>query len=447
MTFEEFKQAVIAAAKALGVTDYELYYSSGADTSVEGYKHEISEFSSSVDGGVCFRCVADGRVGYASTEALSEAEAASLVRRAAENARTLESEEAALLAPGGLEYESHPVEEYPLPDSGELVRTVLELQDKLLAADPMVLDNSQSAAFAGVSTVAICNSRGLDVSFTSRSAGLMVGPIVGDGSEMSDGYKVKRGDLSKIDRDEVIKEAVDKAKSKLGAGTPATGAMPVVFSPDAMASLLATFSSSFSSEMAQKDLSALRGKEGEVIASPAVTLIDDPFYPETAMIPFDAEGMPAHRKNVIEKGRLLTLLYNLQTAAKAGRETTGNAAKGGYASKIGVRPFTMYVEPGTMTEEELLKKAGNGVYINSLGGLHAGADPISGDFSLQSGGFLIENGEKTKPIKSFTVAGNFFGLLKQITEVADNIEPPRSGGTTGFCSPSVLVDGLTIAGK
>jgi PmbA protein len=94
-----------------------------------------------------------------------------------------------------------------------------------------------------------------------------------------------------------------------------------------------------------------------------------------------------------------------------------------------------------------LEKAENGVYINALGGLHAGANVISGDFSLQSAGFRIENGQKTKPVKSFTVAGNFFDLLKHIQAVSDTVELPMAMGNPCFGSPSVLVDGLTIAGK
>jgi PmbA protein len=111
---------------------------------------------------------------------------------------------------------------------------------------------------------------------------------------------------------------------------------------------------------------------------------------------------------------------------------------------VGIRPFTLYLEAGSVSEEEMLKKAENGVYINSLGGLHAGANPVSGDFSLQSAGFLIEDGKKTARVKSFTVAGNFYDLLENIICVADNLEFPGMG-TVG--SPSVLVEGLSVAGK
>ena len=159
---------------------------------------------------------------------------------------------------------------------------------------------------------------------------------------------------------------------------------------------------------------------------------------------FDAEGSPVYTKKLVECGKLNTLLYNLKTAAVAGKETTGNASKAGYSASVGISPFTFYLQPGETSEEELLKQAGSGVYINSLGGLHAGADPISGDFSLQSAGFMIENGVKVTAVKSFTVAGNFYELLKNIRTVASNLEMPGMGR---FGAPSVLVDGLSIAGK
>ena len=189
-------------------------------------------------------------------------------------------------------------------------------------------------------------------------------------------------------------------------------------------------------------------KSFTAIASEAVTLVDDPFHKENPEpINFDAEGSPTHKKAVIENGVLNTLLYNLKTAAVAGKKTTGNASKAGYDSSVGIRPFTMYLAGGELTPDELLQKAGNGVYINSLGGLHAGANPITGDFSLQSAGFMIENGVKTRAVKSFTVAGNFYDMLKNITALADNCHLPQAMGATAFGAPSVLVDGLSVAGK
>ena len=448
MDYQSFKAAVIAACADFGITEYELYYQSGSDTTIGVFAHEINEFSSSEGGGVCFRCIVNGKMGYASTQALNETEAKAIVARAADNAACLETEEAVFLCEGGKEYKTLDKKSYDLPTTEEMIRIALETQEKIYAADPMVIDGCQTQVIAESSEVAIYNSKGLDLTYSNKVSGMVVAAVVSDGKEMSDSYEIKLGKLDTIDTDTLTKKAALDAKRKLGGEPPASGAMPVIFNPDAMCSLLGVFSSIFSSESAQKGLSALAGKEGEVIAAPCVTLVDDPFHAEnSAPMNFDGEGCPTYTKKVIESGRLNTLLYNMKTAAVAGRETTGNASKAGYDAPVGIRPFTMYLENGTMTEEALLQKAENGVYITELGGLHAGANPISGDFSLQSSGFKIENGQKTDYIKSFTVAGNFYELLKNIAALADNCHLPRAMGSTAFGAPSVLVNGLSVAGK
>lgn len=448
MDYQGFKQAVIAQAEALGLTEYELYYQAGNSTNVGIFQHEVAEFSAAEAGGVCFRCIVNGRMGYSSTQALSAEEAAAIVKQAADNAAVLESDEEVFLCEGGKDYEPLALTPYPLPDTEALIAAALDTQEKLYAADAAVVDGSLTTAISEHSEIAIFNSKGLDLHYENNVSGLVVNAVVSDGTEMADDYKIKLGQLSALDTGALTAKAVERAKRKLGGGVAPTAVCPVVFDPEAMSSLLEAFSGIFSSENAQKGLSQLAGKEGEVIAAPCVTLVDDPFYKDNPMpIPFDAEGCPTRRKSIIEKGRLNTLLYNLKTAAVAGRETTGNAAKARYDSAVAVRPFTMYLAPGEHTEEELLAMAGEGVYINSLGGLHAGADPISGDFSLQSAGFLIREGKKGDYVKSFTVAGNFYDLLKGITAVADNMELPDATGMTAFGAPSVLAEGLSIAGK
>ena len=448
MTFQEFKKLVIAACEETGIAEYELYYQAGSSVSVDTFRHEINEFSSSYTGGVCFRCIVDGKMGYASTEALNEEQAKAIVAKAADSAAVLEAEEQVFLGEGGQEYEELAIKPYELPTTEELISTVLEVEKKIYAADPAVVDGSQANGIIEQSEVAIYNSKGLDLQYRNNASGLVVVGVVSNGKEMSNDFQIKLGKLNEIDTDELVKKAVEDAKVKLGGEPAPTGQYPVVFDSGAMSSILGVFSSVFSSEAAQKGLSRLGDAEGQVIAAPIVTLVDDPFHPENPEpINFDAEGSPTHKKNVIEKGVLNTLLYNLKTAAVAGKKTTGNASKAGYDSPVGLRPFTMYLENGDLTEEELLAKAGNGVMITSLGGLHAGADPISGDFSLQSSGFMIRDGKKCEYVKSFTVAGNFYDLLKNITALADNCRLPRAMGMTTFGAPSVLVDGLTIAGK
>lgn len=448
MDFNAFKDAVIAACVDLGITEYELYYQAGESTSVDTFQHGINQFTASRDGGVCFRCIVNGKMGYASTEELSVRQARAVVTRAADNASVLEAEEAVFLGEGGQAYEDLEVRPYDLPSTEELISTVLAVQEKIYAADPAVIDGSQTQGVLETSEIAIYNSKGLDLRYQNSVSGLVVAGVVSDGKEMSDDYKIKLGKLDTIDTDELVKKVVDGAKEKLGGDVAPTGQYPVIFDPEAMSSLLSAYSSVFSSENAQKGLSKLADAEGRVIAAPIVTLVDDPFHRENPEpIHFDAEGSPTHCKKVIENGVLNTLLYNLKTAAVAGKKTTGNASKSGYDAPVAVRPFTMYLAGGDVTEEELLRMAGNGVYINSLSGLHAGADDISGDFSLQSAGYMIENGRKTAYVKSFTVAGNFYDLLKNVKALANNCHLPNAMGKTAFGSPSVLVEGLSIAGK
>ena len=448
MNFQEFKNLVIAECENAGITEYELYYQAGSSVSVDTFRHAINEFSSSQSGGVCFRCIVGGKMGYASTEALNAEQAKAIVAKAADSAAILEAEEQVFLGVGGQEYEQLQVNAYELPSTEELINTVLAVEEKLYAADPAVIDGCQAEGILDHSEIAIYNSKGLDLYHSSNASGLVVVGVVSNGQEMANDFQVKLGKLDTLDTDALVKKAVDGAKQKLGGEPAPTGQYPVVFDPHAMSSLLQVYSSIFSSEAAQKGLSRLGDAEGQTIAAPIVTLVDDPFHPENPEpINFDAEGSPTHKKNVIEKGELKTLLYNLKTAAVAGKKTTGNASKAGYDAAVGLRPFTMYLENGDLTEEELLAKAGNGVMITSLGGLHAGADPISGDFSLQSAGFMIRDGKKCEYVKSFTVAGNFYDLLKNITALANNCQLPMAMGKTAFGAPSVLVEGLSVAGK
>ena len=447
MIFNEFKQAVIAKCNESGIAEYELYYQVGGSTEVGVFMHEINEFSSSLDGGVCFRCIVDGKMGYASTQAMDAAEAAAIVERAMDNARTLESEDVVFLGEGGQKYEPLELKTYDLPSTEELISTALKTQESLYANEG-VIDGCQSQCFMQQSKIAIVNSKGLDLSYENSAAGLVTVAVVTNGKEMENNFEFKLGQLSTIDIDALTKKATEGALKKLGGEVAPTGQYPVVFNPEAMCSLLGVFASTFSSEAAQKGLSKLADKEGQVIASEIVTLVDDPFHKDNPEpMNFDAEGSPTHRKNIIEKGVLNTLLYNLKTAHKAGKKTTGNASKAGYTSAVGISPFTMYLAGGEMTEEELLQKVGNGVYITDLSGLHAGANAISGDFSLQSAGYMIENGVKTTYVKSFTVAGNFYELLKNITAVANNSQLPRAMGKTAIGAPTTWVSGLSIAGK
>lgn len=254
------------------------------------------------------------------------------------------------------------------------------------------------------------------------------------------GFKLLWGySLEDVDAIAVEDGCANDALDKLGAGRLASGARSVVIKNNAMADLLSTFCSVFSADNAQKGMSLLAGREGTRIASECVTLIDDPLMPwGLGSCPFDREGAATVTKSLIEGGVLHTLLHNRKTAKKAGVKTTGNAAGSGR-----VAPSNLYIKPGEKTTDMLLEQMGNGLLITELSGLHAGANPISGDFSLLSRGFEVVGGKAVRAVEQFTVAGNFYRLLESITAVADDLL--FEGSPVG--SPSVAVTSLNIAGE
>lgn len=448
MTYQEFKEAVIRYAGENGIADYELYYEGGWSDSVEIYKEEVKGYTTEENMGVCFRCIIGGKAGYASTENLTEEEARSLVSRALENAGSIESEEECFIHKKGDSYAACEQNDSPRPSGAELVETALALQKELYRADRRVVDGTQAYIVYGSQKYALCNSNGLDLEDEFSMANSYGMAIVEDNGEMYDGFKVKDGrTIQELDLKEIAGEAVEEAVSTIGAGSIPSGKYTVVFSNKAMATLLATYSSVFSAEQAQKGMSLLKDKEGEKIAADIVTITDDPRYKDSMVKrTFDGEGVAAYAKNVVENGVLATLLHNLKTAAKAGVKSTGNASKASYSSVVGVSPFTFYLRPSQgegSALEDIFRAAGEGLYITDLEGLHAGANPVSGDFSLSSKGFLITEGKKGAPVKNITVSGSFFELLKKVEIIGNDLELLRGK----FGSPAILVRDMAVAGK
>lgn len=447
MIYNEFKELVVNNAKALGLEEYELYYASEEELELTATNDEISEYSTLVSGGVCFRCIVDGKMGYASTELLNEDMARSIVKKAIDNAMTIESEDKVFISDGKDEYKS-------VNENFDIHYTAEDYKKKLLGTyqtlkskcDAVKLAESQ--AVTSKSIVSICNSNGVDLSSTRELCLFGVSTVVegDDGDEMGTKYLVSQN--SDLDFEKGIDESLEDAKSMLGATVPDTGIYDVVISSEAMRSILSAFSTVFFASSVQRGLSSLKGKIGSKIAADCVTLVDDPFCEDSKVqAAFDAEGCATSYKEVIKEGNLVTFLYNMKTAQIDGVKTTGNASKAGYDSAVSTMPYSFYIQPSDTSEDKLLEATSNGIYVKSVSGLHAGANDVTGDFSLISTGFIIENGKKTTPIKPFTISGNFYELLQKVELVADNLKFSMPRNTTAFGSPSVLVREISVAGK
>ena len=447
MKFEEMKQILVDAAERAGLTEYEIYYQMEESISAETLKDEISSFASSVGGGVCFRCIVDGKMGYASGELMTADALEELVQKAMSNARCIDSEDEVFIFAGSPAYAKLSERDVKLNDAAAVRDTALSLQRALYAQNEKVTDGTQTCALTVTTEIAMYNSHGLSLSNLVGMSGAYVNPVVRDGEEAQENFEFGEGTSYEALK-ELPAKGVQGALDKLGAGTIASGKYDAVFDGTQFRQFLSTFSPVFSAKNAQLGLSLLAGKEGETLAAPCVTLIDDPIREGAAMqTPFDGEGVATARRNVIEGGVLKTLLYDLTTAKKAGIASTGNGQKGSYASPVSIAPYNFSIAAGDATEEALFAAVGNGIYITECKGFHAGANAVTGDFSIESAGFMIRDGKRAEPIKSFTVAGNFFELLKQIDRLGNDVKWGIPGGFTVFGSPNVLVKGVSIAGK
>ena len=139
-------------------------------------------------------------------------------------------------------------------------------------------------------------------------------------------------------------------------------------------------------------------------------------------------------------------MHNLKTAHKQGVQTTANASRPGYAASVSVAPSNFCIQPGEADLDGMLEKLGEGLLITELQGMHAGANPITGDFSLAAKGFAVRGGRLAGAVNQITVAGNFYELLLNVEAVGADFEFQYPGASC-FGSPTLLVSKLSVAGK
>lgn len=449
MNYNDFKKCVMDAALEKGLAEYELYYTESEDLGASAMLHEIQKFTTAVDAGACFRCIFDGKMGYASTELFTEEEAIRIVEAAIQNAIAIESEDMVFIHEAGDTYQEVEKVDVTEPTGAQLIELVRTLEESLYTKDNRVVEGSQTFASFGRVRTALCNSKGLDLSCEYACSDLIATVIVSEqGAKYSQG-EIQVGDFSELDAEKLANITVEKALANIGTESVNSGIYNIVLAKDVVTSLFATFCSIFSADAAQHGLSLFAGKEGEQVANELVTIVDDPFCKDTCIrMPFDGEGVATYTKNIVEHGTLCTLMHNLTTAHKAGVKSTGNGRKSGYASGVNIMPYNFYIaKGGAGTCEDIFKTIGTGIYITELNGLHAGANAVTGDFSLASEGFWIEDGEKRHAVKNFTISGNFYELLHKISLVGDDLEFQAPNGGCCFGSPTIMIKDISVAGK
>lgn len=444
MRFDEFKKQVFENALALGCQSAELFMRDCEDTTVQVRDQKVESHTYSHTVGAALRVKFEGRDGYFYTESFLDPKQAA--QKALDNARFASCEE-------------HPMNTecpcaYNMPEcddtaervsTGDMIDIALDTEKYALDTDESIKRVQYNMVTKSQQTTVIANTFGLEGAYTNSVIASFFSPVAEKGEEKKSGFTFSAGADVRSPKNTAMR-GVQLALSKFGASSVPTGSYKIIIQGKAMADLLATFSPQFCADNAQKGLSPLQNKEGQTVAAKCVNLTDDPFF-KALPRPFDDEGSLSQVTPLIREGKLETLLHNLKTAKKAGCKTTANACRPGLSSPIGVGCTNLILEEGQSSLENMLRVMDNGLLICELSGLHAGAEPVTGDFSLLASGFEVKDGKISRPVEGITVAGTFAMLLQSIETVGNDTFVSEPSGSV-FASPSVYIpSGIKVSGE
>jgi PmbA protein len=245
--------------------------------------------------------------------------------------------------------------------------------------------------------------------------------------------------VSLEDPESVGKEAARRTLAKLGARKIETTRAPVIFDPDVARGLVGTFAGCILGGSIWRKASYLMEREGTVVASDLVTIVDDPLIPRApGSRPFDGEGLASRRNQVVEAGVLRTFLCDWYSARKLGRSSTASAGRSG--GSIGSTTTNFVLKAGTTPPEAILSSTPRGLYVTELMGF--GFNPVTGDFSRGASGFWIENGERAFPVSEVTISSTLDAMLKGIDAVGTDLVLK-----TSTAAPTLRVADMTISGN
>jgi PmbA protein len=437
--------AAAAVAAARGDEAVEAYAEETRHTEVRAHRAEVEGLTFSESRGVGVRLIAGGRLGYSYAADPSLDEVREAVARARENA-TFASEDEHNVLPAAAAAEPLPSlfrETLAATPTARKVEMTLELERLATSSDERVRKVDHTEIGDAVSRVAIASTTGVDAEYARTDCWAVVEALAEEGDETQAGWSFRVGrDLDELPWRDVAAEAVERASRILGASKPPTARVPVVFDPFAASAFLGVLAGALSAEAVQKGRSLFADLAGERVGSELFTLVDDGRLLEgPAASPFDDEGVATGRTELFQEGVLTAFLHNSYTAHRGGTTSTGNARRAGYKSVPGVGTSNFYLQAGGTPVAKLLARADGGVLIQDVSGVHSGANPISGEFSVGATGLRIGGGTLGAPLREMTVASTLPEMLAGITAVGDDLRFFTSVGV-----PTVLISEMTIAG-
>jgi PmbA protein len=439
-------EALLARVLARGADSAEVSVGEGRELEVsvrEGAPELVKEAASA---GASVRVMLDGRVATSSTTDLRPEALDRLAAAVVEMASLAEPDPDAAPPPSASLARTLPdldlfdvrVERL---DAAKALRMATAGERAALRADRRITGTEGASVSRSSGCTAFVTSGGFVGVRTSTYASLAVQVIADDvdGKKRSGSQWTGARYLEDLDDPAAVgADAAARAVRMLGARKLETGVVPVVFDRDAARGLLGRFASVILGDAIVRHRSYLVDRIGSAVASPLVTIVDDPTLPRgPGSRPFDGEGLPVRARKVVDRGVLKTYLLDTRSARRLGLAPTGSAGGGGGVPHASTSNFVL--RPGRAGPATLLRGIERGFYVTKLMGF--GFDPVTGTFSQGAEGFRIVGGELAEPVSEVTVSRNFDELWRDVDAIANDIDM-----RTATSAPSLRVAAMTVGG-
>ncbi|MBF0248282.1 MAG: TldD/PmbA family protein [Alphaproteobacteria bacterium] len=317
------------------------------------------------------------------------------------------------------------------PSAEELKDMARRAEQAGMAVTGVTNSEGAGAGFAHT-RVAMAASNGFARSYARSSHSLSASMLAGEGPGMETDYDYTGAE-------DIGQSAGEKAVKRLNPKKAKTQQVPVIYDPRAARSLLSHLSGAINGSSIARGTSFLKDMLGKDVFAPGVTVVDDPHRMRgLRSAPFDDEGLPTARRDVVDSGRLTTWLMDLRSARQLGLASTGHASRG-VSSPPSPSATNFNFAPGALTPKQLMADIKAGFYVTELIGM--GVNSVTGDYSRGASGFWIEDGEIAHAVSEVTVAGNLKDMFKALTPADDLVF------RYGVDAPTVRIDGMTLAGS
>ncbi len=434
---------LVAAAKAAGAAAADALYACNASTSVSVRLGALEDVERSEGETIGLRLFVGRRSASVSSSDLSKSALAALVDRALAMAREAPEDAWAGLAPEERLFRG------PLPDvdgddraevSPEALRAYALATEDAARAVPGVANSEGASASAGRTIIALATSHGFAGGYATSGHSCSASVIAGEGAAMQrdSAYRSVRHLADLEDPEAIGRRAGERAVKRLDPVKLASGSMPILFDPRVGAGLLGHFAGAITGAAITRRTSFLLDALDSRVFAPGIIITDDPLRARgLGSRPFDGEGLPTARRDMIADGVLTGWLLDSASARQLGLQPTGNATRG-IGGPPGASTSNLFMAPGALSPAELMKDVKRGLFVTELIG--HGVNPITGDYSRGAAGFLIEDGEIGPPVAEITIAGNLRDMFRAIVP-ASYLEYRRATDV-----PTLRIDGMTIAG-